>query len=79
MADALQEANIDNFIAVTGASKERATFYLQSSGWELQVLHASMHVCVVSPITAHLINLHTGGVKYVLRRGTAGRGGGGGG
>ena len=29
---------MDNFIAVTGADVERATFFLQSAAWNLQVM-----------------------------------------
>ena len=36
-SDALHEALIDNFITVTGATRERAQFYLQASGWDFPV------------------------------------------
>ena len=34
-----EDAVIDNFVVVTGASKERATFFLHSAGWNLQVYY----------------------------------------
>lgn len=36
--DDFQRALVDNFIAVTGADVERATFFLQSAAWNLQVM-----------------------------------------
>ena len=30
------EAVLENFISVTGVDRERATFYLQAAGWNLQ-------------------------------------------
>ena len=35
--DDLQEALLDEFAAVTSCGRERAIFYLQSAGWDLQV------------------------------------------
>ena len=35
--DDYQMALIDQFIAVTGVSRERASFFLQSAAWNLQV------------------------------------------
>ena len=35
--DDYQRGLVDNFIAVTGADAERATFFLQSAAWNLQV------------------------------------------
>ena len=32
-----QEALLDNFLSVTGCERERATFYLQASRWDLDV------------------------------------------
>lgn len=40
--DDLQKALVDNFIAITGADVERASFFLQSAAWNLQV----RRVCV---------------------------------
>jgi len=35
--NALHEALIENFSTVTGASRERARFYLQAAGWDFPV------------------------------------------
>ena len=35
--DDYQSALVDNFMAVTGADAERASFFLQSAAWNLQV------------------------------------------
>ena len=35
--DDYQRALVENFVAVTGADAERATFFLQSAAWNLQV------------------------------------------
>ena len=36
--DDYQKALVDNFMAVTGAGPERASFFLGSAAWNLQVL-----------------------------------------
>lgn len=37
MADKAKEDKIDNFIRITDVDRDRARFYLESSGWNLEV------------------------------------------
>jgi hypothetical protein len=43
--DDFQSALIDNFMAVTGADAERASFFLQSAAWNLQVPFLGFNTC----------------------------------
>ena len=40
--DATQEALIENFTTITGASSERARFYLEAAGWDFPVRHVDI-------------------------------------
>ena len=46
--DDYQKALVDNFMAVTGADAERASFFLQSAAWNLQVMNATWLICSIS-------------------------------